>query len=191
MGALNSLLKKHEPLGIYSITEDSNIYCELAAYAEGLDMLSEELDTLLSECFCATAESFGLEERERLWGRVRNDLNTEKRRQMILLRSTYGLEDFTLKGVQKLVGFLGLDAQVQEYPKAQRLVLDATKEAFTTGQKNWFRAQLEALLPAHLEIDIVWQGFCFDNIDNNNLTFDRMDASNMPWSRIDIYTADI
>lgn len=188
MNALNSLIKKHEPLGIYNITEGGNIHCELEAYAEGLDMLSNELDTLLTECFSATAESFGLEEREKLWGRVRDDLSTEKRRQMLLLRSSFSLADFTLNGAQKIVSFLGLDAQVQEYPRMQRLVIDVSKEGFTEGQKKWIRSQLDALFPAHLETDIVWQGFSFDDADSKNLTFDNIDEKSLPWSEIDTYT---
>ena len=187
MNTLDSLLKKHEPLGIYNITDGSNIHCEFEAYAYGLDMLRDELDTLLLECFFATAESFGLDEREKLWGRVRDDLSIEKRRQMILLRSSFSLADFTLSGVQKIMSFLGRSAQVQEYPKVQRIVIDVSNEYFTEGQKKWIRSQIDALLPAHLETDIVWQGFSFDDSDSKKLTFDSMDEKNMPWSKIDTY----
>ncbi len=187
MNALSSLLKKHRPLGIYNITENSNIYFELASYAEGLDMLTEVLETQLSECFCATASTFGLEAMERLWGKVRDDLSAQKRREMLLLRSSFGFDDFTLEGAKKLVSFLGLDAKITEYPKAQRIVIDTTGKSYSVGQQNWIVAQLEALLPAHLEIDIVWEGFDFDTMDNKNYTFDSMDAKNLTWSEIDIY----
>lgn len=188
MSALNSLLKKLEPLHIYNITENSNIYRELQVYAAALDLFSEDVDTLLSEGFYVTAESFGLESMEKLWGKARDDLSLERRREMICLRNAFGLNDFTLAGINKLVSFLGLDnAQVEEYPKLHRIVIDASGRAYSNGQRNWIHSQLEALLPAHLEFDIVWEGFSFDVMDNKKLTFDSMDAKSFTWSEIDIY----
>ncbi len=187
MNVLNSLINKHAALHIYNITDDSNICRELQAYAEGLEMLKAELDTMLRESFYATAETYGLERAERLWGKVRDDLDVKKRRQMLITRSAFGYDDFTPEGVKKLLAFLGVDGVVYEYPKAQRVVVDTKEADFTQGQKNWIYSQLNALLPAHLDVDVLWGNFCFDDIEKNNLTFDQMDAKSLTWSEIDIY----
>ena len=142
---------------------------------------------MLTECFYATAESYGLENAERMWGRVRDDLSLQKRRQMLIDRSSFGYDDFTLQGIQKLMSFLGIDGIVYEYPMALRMVIDTKSKDYTQGQKNWIYAQLAALLPAHLEIDVLWGDFCFNDIENKNLTFDLMDAKGLIWSEIDVY----
>lgn len=187
MSTLNSMISKHAPLGAYSITEDSNIYRELEAYAEGLDTLVAELETMLRECFFVTAESYGLDRPERLWGACRQDLTVEKRREMLLTRSAFGYEDFTPKGIGKLLTLLGISGTVTEYPSVQRIVLDMSAETLTEGQQNWIISQLDALLPAHLEADIVVSGFCWDDGDTLGLTFDEMDGSQLSWDQIDVY----
>ncbi len=187
MNVLESLIKNHLPLHIYNITEDSNIYCELSAYAEGLEVLRAELQTQLRECFFMTAESYGLENAERLWGNVRDDLPASRRRQMLITRSAFGYDDFTLQGMQKLLGFLGIEGVVYENPKAQRLVVDTKGTQLSQGQKNWIYSQLCSLLPCHLDIDVLWGDFCFDDIEAKNLTFDQMDSKSLTWSAIDIY----
>lgn len=74
MDSLNSMVSKLSATGIYSLNEDSNVYSELKAYAEGLDVLVSELEVMLRECFFSTAEDYGLERAERLWGNVHNDM---------------------------------------------------------------------------------------------------------------------
>lgn len=187
MRVLDSLISKHLPLHIYNITEDSNIYIELSAYAEGLEILRRELDTQLRECFFATAETYGLDNAERLWGNVRDDLTVSKRRQMLITRSAFGYDDFTLQGIQKLLTFLGIEGVVYEYPKTQRIVVDTKGIQATQGQKNWIYAQLNSLLPAHLDIDVLWGGFCFDDIEAKSFTFDQMDSKELTWAEIDVY----
>lgn len=187
MSMLESLISKHSALHIYDITEDSNIHRELQAYAVGLELLTEELDTMLRECFFATAETYGLERAERLWGKVRDDLSLEKRRQMLITRSAFGYRDFTPDGIEKLLKFLGVDGTVYEYPYFNRITVDTNSAQLTQGQRNWIYSQLHSLLPAHLDIDILWGSFCFDDIDAKNLTFDRMDTAQLTWAEIDTY----
>lgn len=187
MNVLEALINKHRPLHIYNITEGSNVYYELSAYAEGLQILRDELDNMLRECFVVTAEDYGLEIPERLWGKVRDDLDVKKRREMLLARSSFGYDDFTPEGIRKLLAFLGIDGVVYEYPAIYRIVVDTKGRNLTQGTKNWIYAQLEALLPAHLDIDVLWGTFCFDDIDNKSLTFDYMDSVSMTWSEIDMY----
>ncbi len=187
MSVLDSLKKRLKPLHIYNITEGSNIQNELECYAVGLELLRQECDTMLRECFFATSETYGLENAERLWGNVRSDLTLAERRQMLITRSAFGYDDFTLQGIQKLLSFLGVEGVIYEYPSSQRIVVDTKSAQLTQGKKNWIYSQLCALLPAHLDIDVLWGDFCFDDIESKNLTFDQMDSRNFTWAEIDVY----
>ena len=189
MNTLEKLINAHSALKVYSIKEGSNIHTELSAYAAGLELLGAELEKMQDEAFYITASNYGLSMAEKLWGRVRDDLSIEKRREMILSRCSFGYEDFTLEGMKKVLKFLGINGQIQEYPKLHRVTVIITDKNLTQGQKNWITSQMQALFPAHLEADAVFADFCWDDIEAKNMTFDSMDSSGMLWSQIDVYTA--
>ena len=50
--------QKLMPLGLYDLEGQSEVLCELKAYAEGLDLLFEYIDELFRENYIATAESY-------------------------------------------------------------------------------------------------------------------------------------
>ena len=50
--------------GIYDVSQGSELYAEIMAYSEGLDMLFDEVNEMLRECFVNTAENYGLTYRE-------------------------------------------------------------------------------------------------------------------------------
>lgn len=186
MSSLSSMISKFAPLGAYRITPQSNVYKELCAYAVGLDMLCTELDTMLRECFFATAETYGLERAERLWGATRQDLPLSKRREMLLTRSAFGYDDFTPEGIRKLLKFLGISGVVSEYPQLQRIVVDLSEEDLSDGKRAWVTSQINDLFPAHLEVDLVFSGLDWADMDSLGLTFDAMEAKGLNWSEIDI-----
>ena len=41
--------------GIYDVSQGSELYAEIMAYSEGLDMLFDEVNEMLRECFVNTA----------------------------------------------------------------------------------------------------------------------------------------
>lgn len=186
MDSLNSMVSKLSATGIYSLNEDSNVYSELKAYAEGLDVLVSELEVMLRECFFSTAEDYGLERAERLWGNVHNDMDTEKRRQMLLARSSFGAGDFTLEGTEKLMKILGISGAVFEYPALQRISVDVSDDDYSEGQRIWIISQLRALLPAHLDVDVVFSGLDWNQVDSKNLTFEEMENRALTWEEIDL-----
>ncbi|MBQ9742432.1 MAG: hypothetical protein IJV88_02000 [Ruminococcus sp.] len=187
MTALDSMLCKLQPVGIYSLGEDSNIFRELSAYGESLDMVQDELNRLLGESFFATAESYGLERAERVVGACRADLPTEKRRNMLCVRWSYGGNDFTPEGVRKILTMLGVEGHIIEYPHVQRLSVELTDSNLTPGQRTWVLSQLRALLPAHLEVDALFGGFCWDVADARGLSFGEIDSKAYTWDYIDIH----
>lgn len=177
----------HSSLGIYKITENSNINYELRAYSVGLDILSDALAQLLREYFIPTAEDFGLSKRERLVGAVRDDLGTEKRRDMLVKRSSFGAEDFTLSGMYKALGVLGIEGKITEYPKVNRVTIEVENKGLTKGKRNWIVSQIQMLFPAHLEADAVFSGFSWADIDSKGQSFSQMENTAKTWFEIDYY----
>lgn len=86
MSSYDSMKTKLEPVGLYSISEGSNISNELKAYAEGIDPLFEDLDVMTRECFIDTAETYGITQRENFTGKERSDYTLEQRREMLRLQ---------------------------------------------------------------------------------------------------------
>lgn len=185
MKSLESMIKKLSPLKIYNLEEGTVVYAELAAFAVGLDVLRDTLDLLLKEAFIETAESFGLENLERLVGKVRDDLPISKRREMLNKRLSFGAGDFTLKGLEKLMKLMGVEGEVEEYPEVNRIVLKISGEDYTTAQREWIVSQAKALMPAHLESDVVFEGFNWGDSDLYSNTFSQIDSKSYTWEKID------
>lgn len=186
--SLSSMIEKLSPLGIYDLREGSIVYAELAAFSVGLDILKESLNELLKEGFINTAQNYGIENTERLVGSVREDLDLAKRREMLIERLSFGSGDFTPDGFKKMLIFMGVEGEVQEYPFTQRISLDLRGEFCTLAQREWIVSQAKALLPAHLEWDVIFAGFCWGDSDKNSSTFAEIDAKGYTWEAIDYLT---
>ena len=108
MTAYQSMKAKLLPLGLYAFSEGGAVDCELKAYAAELDRLYGEIDTLYREAFIATAESYGLSERERFAGKVRDDLTVAERRALLMEseQSCYGGNDEA--ALEQIIHHLGI-----------------------------------------------------------------------------------
>ncbi len=186
MSVLESLLTRLSPVKLYLLSEEGNTYKELSACAVGLEILRDELSQMLRECFLSTAESYGLLRYERLWGGERDDLPLSKRREMLISRSALNLTDFTPSGVSKIFELLGVEGSLSEFPAQQRISLDLRGETLTKGEKNFITSQAEALFPAHLDIDVVFAGLNWKEIDSLGKTFSQIDSLGYTWQEIDI-----
>ena len=184
MTSLESMIKKLSPLGIYSLNENSVVYAELAAFSEGLDLLKECLEELLKEGFVSTAESYGIESLERLTGCVRDDLPLSQRRGMLLKRFSLDSSDFTPEGFAEMLSILGVEGEIVESPRTGRISLVLDGE-FAVPEREWIVAQAEELLPAHLEWDAVFEGFCWADSDSKGNTFAFIDSKGYDWYKID------
>mgnify|MGYP001224039914 CR=1 FL=1 len=98
MDSYTSMVKKLTDTKLYSVRTGGRTYAELKAFAAGLDLLFNELDEMLKEYFIDTAQSYGLTERERFTGAVRDDLSIEKRRELLKIREQTN-EEFCTPGV--------------------------------------------------------------------------------------------
>lgn len=185
MRSLESMIKKLLPLSVYNLKEGSINYAELSAFSEGLDLLRDTLDELLRESFINTAETWGIENLERLSGSARDDLPLIKRREMLTERLSLSTADFTPKGFEKMLRLLGVEGEIEEYPEDMRIVINLSGHELATAQREWVVYQAEALLPAHLNFDVVFSGFNWKISDALNNTFGAMDNKGYCWKEID------
>ena len=73
--------------GMYEITEDTRLYAELKAYDAGFQTLShDQLDELLQEALIPTAVSYGLEEKELLFGLHLSSCTEEGEKKLLCMR---------------------------------------------------------------------------------------------------------
>ena len=184
---LESMINKLSPLEVYDLGEDSMVYAELAAFSVALDVQRNMISCLLREGFISTAESFGIETEEKLSGAVRDDLPLEKRRGMLIERRSLSVHDFTLRGLEKILSFMGVEGGILEYPQMQRICLDLRGKDYDDAKKEWIVSQAQELLPAHLEQDVVFSGFCWADSDDNGLSFAYMDSKGYTWLDIDSF----
>ena len=83
MTGYQSMVSKLAPLRLYNITEHSEIGVELSVIAEEIDAFYEYMDEVLREMFIATAQSWGISEREKFICKEKSNLTLEKRRELL------------------------------------------------------------------------------------------------------------
>ncbi len=185
MSALQSMIKKLAPVTIYNITQNSNIYAELSAYANAIDSLNEELDTALRECFISTSESYGLEIREKVFGNIRDSYSDSERREMLRLRRGFGENDFTKAGLDKFMASLGCpDYRLLEsyYTYTISVTLD---NALSATDAKWIENQIKLIMPAHLITNVYYGGPRFSDIDSWNITYAQFDNRDYTWDYLE------
>lgn len=185
MKSLESMINKLSPLGVYNLSEGSVNYAELAAFSVGLDILKDSLDEILRESFVLTAEGYGLENLERIVGNVRSDLSLSERREMLTERLSLSIGDFTPEGFGRMLRLMGVEGEIEEYPAAQRIVINLSEGDYNNAQREWIISQAKELLPAHSEWDVVFAGFDWKKSDSLQQTFARIDGKGYIWKDID------
>jgi len=183
MSAYNSMKRALCPLNLYSF-DDTKISHELMAYSAVLDEINSELSVMLDECFLSSASSYGLSEREAVIGAQRDDLSVQKRREMLLLRNSLDNNSFTLSKIKEALKSFGLSCNVYEYPLQFVLVLDAIG-TYKSEEQAWIRSQVQKIMPAHLQVQIIFGGPSWDEIDQKNNTYAYLDSLSMSWDSID------
>ncbi len=185
MSILANLNKKLRTLGIYNLDDpDSNIALELKVYASELERLKENTVEMLNECFVESASGYGLSNLEEIFSEVRSDLSAETRRQMLLKRISLNNNDFTLDGIKKALESFNLEYTISEYPSYNRLVIIADTN-YTIAQKEWIKAEVEKIVPSHLELSLVFNSLSWEELEAEDLTFAAIDNKDITWNEFD------
>lgn len=182
---LDILKRKLRPLSLYSLSEDSLIHAELAAYAVGLDLLLYKLHELERECFISTAETYGLNLRERVFGSVRSELLIQSRRDMLIYRGAITANDFNRDSTGRALMAAGINGYIVEDPSKNEIHINCMELVDTTLSVEQIKEQSQKFLPAHLVVNFDFGKLTWDYIDGKDLAFSEIDTCDLTWSEID------
>ncbi|MEE1056173.1 MAG: hypothetical protein UH239_02890 [Acutalibacteraceae bacterium] len=184
--ALDNIIKRLNSLGIYSITPEKSIYNEIYAYDGAFTDICKEADILLREIIVTTAEDYGLDMREKLWGVPRTDLTTDERRSTIEKRFCIGYNDFTLSAMYDFLESLGITAEITEVPEKCRMYIYVTNGVdFTVAMRKYLNSQILEFFPAHNEVYIDYRQGTWDTLDAKKTMFDTYDSFNISWDMLE------
>lgn len=154
MSSYDSMKTKLEPVGLYSISEGSNISNELKAYAEGIDPLFEDLDVMTRECFIDTAETYGITQRENFTGKERSDYTLEQRREMLRLQEqNMGSKCNKAAFEDKMRSFGVYDFYFYEYFSKDVLAI-YINDSLSDATKKMVEEKVAAEFPVHLKVTV-------------------------------------
>lgn len=154
MNSFDSMKTKLEGTGLYRITANSNIKAEISAYATGLDTAFDTLEIMERELFIDTAESFGIAERERFVGKIREEYPIEKRREMLKISEQKIGGKCTPDDFKRIVKGYGVENfTIAEAPLRNRLAVNIS-DSKTDAEKKLIEKQVNADFPLHLFVTI-------------------------------------
>ena len=185
MTSLQSFVKKLSPLSVYDISEGTNIIAELSSYAYALDRHRSNMENALRECFISTAESYGIETREKVFGNIRGDYTLSQRREMLRLRRGFGNSDFTVEGFDKFMRSLGVESYSLLEMSSRNEVSVTVNNTFNSTDAKWIENQIKLIMPAHLTTRVYYGGRTFSQIDSADSSCAEFDAQNKTWAQID------
>ena len=141
--------------GIYEIKEDKRLYAELKAYDAGLQMLHDQLDELLQEALIPTAVSYGLEEKELLFGLNLSSCTEEERRKLLCMRGAINVNSFSKADFLNILESGGIDAEVTESPSTQQIGVQVLSVKGNKTQQEMQKA-VSDYIPAHAECTVTF-----------------------------------
>lgn len=185
MSIISTLVKNLQPLKLYSLNKSSNVYKELSVYASELELLNDQLEELLKECFVQTAETYGLDNIEHIYMEPATALDTETRRQRIINRLQICDNDYTVEGVTKAIKCFGTENfSIIEYPQRNQLVVEVFGD-YTDFQAQFIKTEIEKLIPADNTVLVYFNGISWSEFESKNLTFAQIDTLDYTWKTID------
>ena len=154
MTGYQSMVSKLAPLRLYNITEHSEIGVELSVIAEEIDAFYEYMDEVLREMFIATAQSWGISEREKFICKEKSNLTLEKRHELLETAGYITGIDNTPSGFEAFVRSCGVqDFTYTEVYQHSRITL-TVNDQLDSGTKLMLEERLDAYIPANCQINI-------------------------------------
>ncbi len=157
MTELEHLCELLSETGLYDPGDNSVIYAELAAYAEGLELFFGELEELLRECFVSTAEAEGLTMREAIIRRMNFNHTLAGRRSALTAAMSVGTRDVTSGDLAKVIASFGLTGRFVFDPTRLRITLE-TPQTMSAAQQSRLESEMSRLLPCWTDIKVLVTG---------------------------------
>ena len=150
--------QKLAPLGLYNLDNQSEVLCELKAYAEGLDLLFEYIDELFRENYIVTAESYGLGRREELISREHPEQTVSQRRESLVyfektVKTTLNEDDFA--EFMENIGVTDYTININQRQQEFGIIINESK---TAAEKALLEKRIRAETPAHMTCKVTYAG---------------------------------
>lgn len=187
MSSYQNMINDLLPIAFYSLNVGDLVCKELQSYSDQIDGVSDEIETVLRECFLSTAEDIGLSSYEELVGAERIELTLEERRDMVKKLLLLDENDFTYAGVMRFFDSLGFECTITEYPQYFDLLIEPVHGGYSETEKAYIRKRAEEFLPCHLTFTIEFRQADWNSYDALENTFDDWDALGMDWDELDRY----
>ena len=156
MSSYNSMKTKLSATGLYKLDDSSNTAQELKAFAKELDVMFAMLDEMTRECFIATAQSYGIIERERFIGKERSELPTEQRREMLLIQEQMMGNSCSKGAFELMLRGVGLTDFTITESFATQVVTVTINDVLTAEIKQMLEEKILAEFPSHLDITVTF-----------------------------------
>ncbi len=151
MDSYQSMTEKLYPLRLYDIEGGEEINTELRVLADEVDLLFAALDIMTREYFIATAQSWGLSNRESFAGAEKPGLTVEERRNLLLLSEHVTGFDCTPSGFEEFVRSCGVsDFEFTEAFSHYKVALYVHDE-LDSGMKNTLKTRVNAYYQANCQ----------------------------------------
>ncbi len=186
MKSYQSMKTKLIPIGIYNLAQGAANDSEIRAFARGIDTVDNRLDVIIREAFIPTAIDFGLSSWEEIFGPPNLSTSSALRRELLIKRLRLSPRSFTKRSAEDILTSLGIDGfRIDENPSLFVVTIDLSDNDYSVTKRAWIRDQLDELLPAHLEIDLIFGNISWAQIDSLGLTFQQSDDKGYTWDSID------
>ena len=142
--------------GLYTLEDSSNTSEELKAFAQELDIIFDTLDEMTREYFIATAQRYGIIERERFIGKERSELPTEQRREMLLIQEQMMGNSCSKGAFELMLKGTGLSDFTITESFATQAVTVTINDVLTAEIKQMIEEKIRAEFPSHLDVTVTF-----------------------------------
>ena len=175
---IRQLLK---PLQVYDLEGKIN-GTSLDVKGEALDAVQAVLTELERELDLTTAEDWGLEQWKGLFAMLPAAPDAEQMRKSIWALQRIGPAGFTVQAIRDTLEGCGLQVEVTEVG-AGKVRLRFPKVAGEPEDYEKLRANIEAILPAHVEAEYVLNYLTWESMESLRWTFRILNS--LTWDRVE------
>ncbi|MDR0913934.1 MAG: DUF2313 domain-containing protein [Oscillospiraceae bacterium] len=180
MNVLDAMIKKLTPLEIYSF-DNTTVKKELEVYAQELQNIQDDFDEMLGEAFIQTAKLYGLAEREKIYSKSSTELPLQTRRTMLMKRFAVNEKGAAPSSILDFATSLGATVTVSEYIPYTLVIVDVVDSVFTNERQEFIREQMLGIIPAHLLVEIYFNGTKWSEFNSQNSTWAQLNGQNKSW----------
>ena len=149
MREYESMCEKLDSTGLYDTANSILLRAELMAYAEGLNILWDAIELLVSEPFVSTMVSYGTTILSEMLNTVTHDNTREGIKPSHRAALSVGKNDCTISSLNKYPPIFGLSGSFTEDLQNNQIIFNCTDD-LTEEQSALFATRLSKYMPCWL-----------------------------------------